>query len=150
MEIPRILKGDLDERTLHAIESAVQDAESETAGEVKVHILHRLLPYEKPRQRALREFPRLEVDRTTARSGVLVMLVMAPRRFEIVADVGIHEKVGTESWQSVAGAMTESILERGFEVGVCQGIRRIGQLLREHFPREPDDENGLADRPTVS
>ncbi len=149
MEVPRRLRKDVSQKTLDAIARAVEEAESKTSGEIVLHVVHNLLPFESSRRRAYRAFKALRIGETRLRNGVLLFLVMKKRRFEIVADEGAHEKVGTAVWEEIALRISEAIHRDGFEAGVCRGVALLGEALERHFPREESDADELPDRPEV-
>lgn len=145
MRVPKPLRSHLSEEDLDRIAGAISEAERETSGELRVHIVARLLPLENARKRAIREFFRLGVDRTQEGSGVLLFLAVRSGRFEIVADRAINEKVGAETWKGIAAEITGHIRENGLADGLSHGVRRIGGVLARHFPIQPDDVNELPD-----
>ncbi|MGH9388840.1 MAG: TPM domain-containing protein, partial [Vicinamibacteria bacterium] len=143
MKVPLKLRNDVSEKSLDAIARAVEDAESATSGEVVVSIVHNLLPFETPRRLAVRAFLELGTHRTRRRNGVLLFRVMKKRRFEIVADDGIDEKVAAPVWQEIASRITETLGREGFETGVCRGVALLGEVLSKHFPKEEGDVDEL-------
>ncbi len=149
MKVPRKLRNDVSEKTLDAIARAVEEAESNTSGEIVVHMVHNLLPLESPRRRAVRAFLALGIHRTRRRNGVLLFLVMKKRLFEIVADDGVHKKVGALAWEEIARRITETIEREGFEAGVCRGVALLGEALAKPFPREEGDVDELPNRPRI-
>ena len=149
MKVPWRLRRDMSEEVLDAIVAAVDEAESRTSGEVHVHVIHNLLPLEKPRDRAVRTFHRLRIDQTRNHIGVLVFVAMKKRCFEIVADEGIDQKVGAEVWDEIAEVIAERIDHDGFAEGISAGIQKIGDVLAKHFPPSEDDTNELPDRPSL-
>jgi uncharacterized membrane protein len=149
MKVPWSLRGDVTEEALDAIAAAVDAAERRTSGEIHVHIVHNLLPLEKPRERALRTFLRLGMHRTRERNGVLLFVAMKKRCFEIVADEAIDEKVEAETWDAIAEIIAERIDRDGFAEGISDGIQRIGDLLAEHFPKTEGDRDELPNRPSL-
>lgn len=148
MRVPKRLRSHLSEEDLDRIANAVSEAERATSGELRVHIVPRLLPLENARKRAIREFFRLGVDRTRDGSGVLLFLAVRSHRFEIVADQAINQKVGDEAWNEIALEITSHIRKKGIGDGLEHGIRRIGGFLARHFPILPDDVNELPDEVT--
>jgi uncharacterized membrane protein len=148
MRVPKRLRSHLSEEDLDRIADAIGDAERETSGELRVHIIPRLLPFENARKRAIREFFRLGVDKTKDGSGVLLFLAVRSGRFEIVADRAINERVGDDAWNEIAVEITSHIRENGIGDGLEHGVRRIGGFLSEHFPIQPDDVNELPDEVT--
>jgi uncharacterized membrane protein len=147
VKVPRRLRKDVSEKTLDAIARAVEEAESRTSGEIAVHMVHNLLPFESPRRRAYRAFLALGINRTRRRNGVLLFLVMKKKLFEIVADDRIDEKVGSTAWNEIANRITETIEREGFESGVCRAVALLGEALERHYPREQGDVDELPDRP---
>jgi len=147
MKVPLKLRNDVSEKTLDAIARAVKEAESKTSGEIVVHIVHNLLPFESSRRRARRGFLALGINQTRRRNGVLFFLAMKKRLFEIVADDRIDEKVGSTAWTEIAARITETIEREGFEAGVCRGVALLGEALAKHFPRQEGDVDELPDRP---
>src|SRR5207244_8547047 len=98
------------------------------------------------RERAVGWFGHLGVWDTEHNSGVLIYLLLADRRVEIVADPGIHSKVGTAAWEAICGEMQQEFARGQFERGVVIGVRAISDLLAEHFPAG-DGDNELPDQP---
>ena len=92
-------------------------------------------------------FGALSVWDTEENCGVLVYLLLADRDVEIVADRGIHAKVGDEAWVAICREMEAAFRERRFEEGVVAGIARINALLAEHFPRTGAAGSERAARP---
>jgi putative membrane protein len=84
--------------------------------------------------------------RTHGRTGVLIYLSMSEHRAEIVADRPIAEKVSAEVWGEAMGDMLGHIAKGRIAEGLAVGVRDVGFVLAQHFPRDEDDENELPDR----
>ncbi|MEF9977373.1 MAG: TPM domain-containing protein, partial [Thermomonas sp.] len=86
---------------------------------------------------------------TAANNGVLVYLLLADKRIEIVADRGLAPHVSGEQWRGVCMLMEERLRAGDYADGVVAGIEAAGDLLAEHFPQEPGmpDEDELPDQP---
>ncbi len=97
--------------------------------------------------RAQQLFLEQGVTETRQRSGVLLFFSEAERRMELLADRGIHERVGAEVWQSLVSSVTTAIHDGHAADGVCAAIDSIGKSLAQHFPPEADDINELPDAP---
>ncbi|MEW4447468.1 hypothetical protein [Qipengyuania sp. JC766] len=95
---------------------------------------------------AIRHFKVGAERRTHGRTGVLIYLSMREHRAEIVADEPIAAKVDAEVWGDAMGDMLVEIRDGRIAEGLAAGIRDVGEILAEHFPREADDENELPDR----
>jgi uncharacterized membrane protein len=86
---------------------------------------------------------------TEHNAGVLIYLLLADRRVELVADRGIHFKAGTAAWEAICGEMQQEFARGQFERGVVIGIRAISDLLAAHFPHAGESGNELPDKPVV-
>jgi putative membrane protein len=110
-------------------------------------LLRRLVPREaqcsRVHARAQQLFLELGVTETRQRSGVLLLLSESERRVELLADRGIHERVGSEVWQALVQTVTSSIRQGRAAQGVCAAVDSIGAALAQHFPPEADDTNEL-------
>jgi uncharacterized membrane protein len=140
--------------TLERIEKAIAAGERTHSGQVRFVVeaalpLHSVLRGESPRERALDVFGRLRIWDTEENCGVLVYLLMADRAVEMIADRGIHRRVGDAAWQAICRRMEEAYRARNFEEGAIAGIEAISALLAQHFPRTAPGENELPDRPLV-
>lgn len=125
------------------LQVAIAAAERVTAGEVRVHIQARC--GEDPCGDAARVFERLGMTRTAARNGVLIFLAWETRRFAVIGDTAIHERVGEAFWQATVSAMTP-LFAAGDLVGALEaGIWATGEALRRHFPRQENDVDELPD-----
>jgi uncharacterized membrane protein len=139
---------------LQHIEQAIATGERAHAGQVRFVVeaalpLPSVLRGESPRDRALEVFGRLRIWDTEHNSGVLVYLLLADKAVEIVADRGIHRRVGDESWRVICRRMEAAYRGGRFEEGALTGIEAISALLVQHFPRGAPGTNELPDRPLV-
>ena len=103
------------------------------------------------RERAVMMFGKLRVWDTENDTGVLIYLLLAERRIEIVADRGIDARVADEHWQTLVAGMAEAFRHGRFEDGLNAAIDAVGALLVEHFPLAEGerDENELPDEPVI-
>jgi uncharacterized membrane protein len=139
---------------LDRIEAALKESEKTHGGEIRFAVessldLPDLLRGMTARDRAVEVFSRLRVWDTEANNGVLVYLLLADHDVEILADRGIHAKVGPAGWEAVCREMEAAFRAGRFEDGVVKGIRDVGALLARHFPRTGGDLNELPDAPVV-
>ena len=84
--------------------------------------------------------------RTHGRTGVLIYLSMSEHRAEIVADEPIAAIVPAEVWGEAMADMLREIRQGRIAEGMAAGVRDVGVILSEHFPRAEDDVNELPDR----
>jgi putative membrane protein len=109
------------------------------------HLVPRAVQSSAVHTRAEQLFLELGVTETRERSGVLLLLSEAEHRVELLADRGIHQRVGSEVWQSLVETVTRAIREGHPADGVCAAVDAIGAALAQHFPRAADDTNELPD-----
>ena len=95
---------------------------------------------------AIKHFKVGAESRTTGRTGIMIYLSMQEHRAEIVADQPIAEKVPAEVWGEAMVDMLKEIKQGRIAEGMAVGVRDVGFVLSEHFPRHDDDENELPDR----
>lgn len=141
-------------RTLDAIEQAIRSTEARHAGQIRFAVeaaleLAPLLAGQTGQQRAIEVFSKLRVWDTEHNNGVLIYLLLADRDVEIVADRGIHVKLGKEVWEAICREMEAAFREGHFEAGVLAGIHAVGEHLSRHFPARSGKANEMLDRPVV-
>jgi putative membrane protein len=95
---------------------------------------------------AVRQFKVGAERRTTGRTGVLIYLSMREHRAEIVADESIAQLVPAEVWGEAMGDMLAEIRKGRLAEGLAAGVRDVGYVLAQHFPRGSEDVNELPDR----
>ena len=98
------------------------------------------------RAQAVKHFKVGAERRTHGRTGVLLYLSMREHRAEIVADEPIAEIVPAEVWGEAMADMLVEIRQGRIAEGLAAGVRDVGKVLSEHFPRAEDDDNELPDR----
>ena len=142
------------QHTLDAIERAIRATEARHDGQVRFAVeaaldLSPLLAGQAARERAIEVFSELRVWDTEHNNGVLIYLLLADRDVEIVADRGIHARLGTETWEAICREMEAAFRDGQFEAGVLAGIHAVGEHLAHHFPARGGKPNEMPDRPVV-
>ena len=139
---------------MERIAAAIAEGETRHRGEVCFAVegalgVGQVLRGVLPRARALDAFGRLRVWDTAANNGVLVYLLLADHRIEIVADRGLAGLVSDEQWRGVCLLMEERLRAGEFAEAVIDGIRAASDLLAAHYPQRPGgvDEDELPNRP---
>jgi len=139
---------------LRRIEQAIAEVEQTHAGQIRFAVepaleLPALLAGQSARQRAIEVFSQLRIWDTEHNNGVLIYLLLADRKVEIVADRGIDARLGQEVWGSVCREMETAFRQGQFEEGVIAGVRRVGQQMAEHYPHSGAKLNELQDAPVL-
>ena len=99
------------------------------------------------RQRAIDIFAQLRVWDTEENSGVLIYVLLAERRVEIVADRGINRRVDDSVWRDVCAAMEDAFRHGRYADGAIAGVESISCLLTTHFPALSENPNELDNAP---
>jgi uncharacterized membrane protein YgcG len=141
-------------RALNAIEQTIRETEARHAGQIRFAVeasleLGPLLAGQTAQQRAIDVFSNLRVWDTEHNNGVLIYLLLADRDVEIVADRGIHIRLGKAVWETICHEMEASFREGHFEAGVLAGIHAVGEHLSRHFPARSGKTNEMPDSPVV-
>lgn len=87
---------------------------------------------------------------TRDRSGVLLYVSWLEHRVHLLADSGIHERVGVAGWQRHVDELIEAIRSGRPGDGLVAAIEAIGQELAVHFPPRTDDRDELPNEVAVS
>ncbi|MBT2745903.1 MULTISPECIES: TPM domain-containing protein [unclassified Lysobacter] len=110
-----------------------------------------LLDGRQAREAALAAFAHLGVWDTSANNGVLLYLLLADHRIEIVADRGYDTRVGDERWLAVCESIQQALAAGEAEAAVLGGVAALSEIIAEQFPRADGGEGGegneLPDRP---
>ena len=125
------------------VKAAIERAERQTSGEICVSVAP--LFWGSIEKAADRAFVRMGMTHTKQRNGVLFFVVPSRRRFAVLGDQGIHEKVGQEFWDSIAGILSERFREGDFTGGLVRGIEEVGKQLSVYFPYVKGDPDELPD-----
>jgi uncharacterized membrane protein len=125
------------------VENAIREAERNTSGEIRVHIETEIKGDVLDRAAYLFEY--LGMHKTDQRNGVLFYLATKTRKFAILGDAGINQKVPADFWNQIKEKMGAAFAEGKFAEGLSQGILSAGEQLRRHFPFEKNDVNELSD-----
>jgi hypothetical protein len=144
----------LPQQALDNIERAIGLSEKLHDGQVRFAVeasleLSPLLKDQSARERAIEVFSLLRVWDTEHNNGVLIYLLLADRDVEIVADRGIHAKLGQETWEIICRDMETAFRNGQFETGVLTGIQSVSEHLARYFPPRHDKPNEMPDKPVV-
>lgn len=125
------------------ITNAIRVAETNTSGEIRVHIEKHCKG--EVLDQAAYVFEKLEIHKTKLRNGVLFYLAVDDHKFAILGDVGINQKVPEDFWDNIKEEVVEKFKEGLYSDGLAEGIIKAGEQLKAHFPYQDDDVNELSD-----
>jgi uncharacterized membrane protein len=141
-------------KVLDLIEQATKAGEATHSGQLRFVVEGALdgaplLRDQSARERALDIFSHLRIWDTEHNNGVVIYLLLADRKVEIVADRGIDARVGASGWQEICRAMEADFRAGRFEAGAIKGIEAVSRELAKYFPPQGGQRNELPDRPVV-
>ncbi|MBL4939738.1 MAG: TPM domain-containing protein [Lutibacter sp.] len=122
---------------------AIKIAEKNTSGEIRIHL--EKSTDKPPMERALEVFHFLKMDATKLKNGVLFYIATESKKFAIIGDEGINEKVPENFWDEEKQLLLSLFSKGEFSQGLIQTITKVGEKLNEFFPYESDDTNELSD-----
>jgi uncharacterized membrane protein len=143
------------ESAMEAIGREVSAGEKKHRGEVRLVVEAELTTAQlwadlRSRERAIDLFAQLRVWNTEDNTGILVYVLLADRKVEIVADRGIAREVDQSEWDAICAAMGAAFRSGDFAGGSIAGVKAANALLERHFPAgEGENPNELPDRPLL-
>jgi uncharacterized membrane protein len=104
------------------------------------------------RERALALFGKLRVWDTAHNNGVLIYLLLAEHRIEIVADRGLNERGAPDTWPRLVSGMSAAFKAGDYEAGLTQAVQQVSTLLQQHFTLQggQSNPNELPDAPVLN
>ena len=128
----------LDDSALKRLETRVHDSEKKHSGEIRLCIeaglpTSYLWKRRSVRDRAIAMFGKLRVWDTEHNNGVLIYLLFAEHKIEIVADRGLKAHVSDAEWTAIVERMREPLRAGKFEDGLKLAVDAVETLLEKHF-----------------
>jgi uncharacterized membrane protein len=114
-----------------AIARAIAAAEDGTSGRIAVRIVPDTAV--DAFERAKHEFARAGLHRHDAGNAALVLLAPNARRFAVIGDRALHERVGDDFWNAVVAESAPYFAGGQMRDGVLHAVGRIGEALHAHF-----------------
>jgi uncharacterized membrane protein len=141
-------------RSMDAIQAEIAAQEKRHRGEVCCVIEAELTSEQlwrehSSRDRARELFAARGVWNTEENNGVMIYVLLADRRVEIVADRGIDARVPQDAWHGICRMMEAHFAAGRYEEGAIAGVRAVSDLLFAHFPSTGEARNELPDRPAL-
>jgi len=136
----------LDAAALQRIQERVAASERRHSNEIRISVeaglpLSYLWRDATARERAVTLFGKLRVWDTEHNNGVLIYLLLAERRIEIVADRGLNRHVGAAQWQRISAGMRDAFRAGRFETGLNEAVDAVGGLLAQYFALAEGEAN---------
>ena len=122
----------------------IKEAELDTSGEIRVHIENHCKGGN-AFERGVDLLFKLKMTETAERNAVLFYLAIKDKKFAIIGDEGINQKVPSNFWDHIKNDMALSFKDGHFTEGLCNAIDESGRQLKAHFPYKTNDSNELSD-----
>jgi len=141
----------LNQQEVAAVNNAVAEAEKKTSGEIKILVVKSSADFlgksadQRADARADYEFFDLGLDHTRDNTGILIMISLAERRVVVRASSTIDQFYDQSTWQTVVDVALKGIRNDDSASGICNAVQMCGEILSNHFPRQPDDVNEIPD-----
>lgn len=124
--------------------AAIRDAETNTSGEIRVHIENNCEG--DVLDRATEVFAQLHMHQTKLRNGVLFYVALEDHQFAVLGDAGINAIVPDHYWEDITVEVIRNFKMKQYTEGLAKGIRMAGEQLQAHFPfNAKSDTNELSD-----
>lgn len=138
-----------DAETRQAIEGAIAASERSHRGELRFAVessldIAALMAGETAHERALEVFGSLRVWDTEENTGILVYVLLADRRVEIVVDRG-YRSVTQEQWRAICQQMEVAFGAGAYRRGALEGVLGCAKHAAALFPSDGGGPNELPD-----
>lgn len=144
----------LSEQQMASLVEAIQTAEDQSTGEIRVHIDNTTADVSDVKQDnakvAFEVFKTLCMEKTAERNAVLFHVNFEQKYLTIIGDEGIHAKVRQNFWDTVHDDITAEFAAGRYFEGLRDGILKTGIELKKHFPITGSNPNELPNEITFS
>ena len=137
---------------LETIRGEIEKIEQSTSGQIRLSVREKRRFWEKlyqPHELAVKDFEKLGMANTKNKTGVLIFLIFDERYYDILADEGIHAKLDDHVWVSIEKKLKEEFPKEGYLNGILHIIDRVGEVLKNEFPKTAEDFDELPDKVVV-
>lgn len=133
----------LNQEELNRVVESIRAAESQTSAEIRVCVARKCK--QNPLDAAYRKFKQLKMDTTALRNSVLIYVAPNDHKAAVVGDSGIDEAAKEGFWDLVLDDMLSYFKDERICDGICQGVEKVGELIKARYPVMKDDVNELCD-----
>lgn len=113
--------------------------------ELHLRLIPRHIKHARASRLAKAQFYIQGVHMTREHSGVLFFVSLAEHYVEIVADRGIHEKLGEAHWQGIVDTFLAQVRAGRITEGFVAAISACGAAMAQHYPTHPGNVEELSD-----
>ncbi len=121
--------------------NAIQKAEQQTSGEIRVHFDANKV--DSALERAKEIFSKLKMHETELRNGILFYVNLKQKQFAVWGDEGINKNVPENFWDGIKDAAITNFKQEKIIDGLETCILMCGDQLKKYFPLKDGDKNEL-------
>ncbi|MES2661089.1 MAG: TPM domain-containing protein [Verrucomicrobiota bacterium] len=122
---------------------AIREQELRTSAEIRICVSYKHLW--RHERYAWKVFERAGMRNTRRRNGVLIAMMPRIKKVVVIGDTGIDAVVPQDFWKETVAAMIHEMHKSAALPALREGLRRVGDVLAVHWPREDGDANELTD-----
>jgi uncharacterized membrane protein len=122
---------------------AIREQELRTSAEIRICVTYKFIW--RVERYAWKVFDRAGMRDTRQRNGALIVMMPRMRKVVIIGDSGFDAVVPEGYWKESVAAMIGRMHEATPLDAMREGLRRLGDMLSVHWPREEGDVNELSD-----
>ncbi len=123
---------------------AIREQEMRTSAEIRICVTYRFIV--RPERFAWKLFDEIGMRDTALRNGALIVMMPRMRKVAMIGDCGVNAVVPDEFWRKSVQAMIDEMHENGPLRALREGLRRLGDTLSVHWPRQKDDVDELPNK----
>ncbi len=120
---------------------AIQLAEQQTSGEIRVHF--DTAKVDSAIEKAQTVFSELKMNETQLRNGILFYVNLKQHQFAVWGDEGINKNVPANFWDEIKDTAITNFKNEKIIEGLEKCILLCGDQLKTYFPLEDGDKNEL-------
>ena len=122
---------------------AIREHEVRTSAEIRICVTYKFIW--RHERYAWRLFDKIGMRNTRHRNGALIVMMARMKKVVIIGDSGFDAMVPPNYWIDAVAAMVRQMRDAGPLEAMRGGLRRLGDTLSTHWPRDADDSNELPD-----
>jgi uncharacterized membrane protein len=137
---------------LDSIANKIADVERATNAEIRISIREIRDASEADlslKEMAMSEFSELRMHETAGRTGILLLILFAERKFYIFGDEGVSRHIDTAKWEDAAEELRICFKQGDYEAGVIRALDKVQGHLVGVLPKRSDTSNELSDEVVV-
>lgn len=115
--------------------------------EIRFALVPKSIRHSRASRLARHMFLDLGMTETEDRNAVLFFVAMGERYVEVIADVGLQQKLDDPAvWDRIVGKFVEDVREGNVAEGFSTAIEGCADVMAQHFPNRDGAPNRFSDR----